>query len=128
MTILGMEIVNYSQFINPNIVKIVNNPKGEVLYCSRAPIPHCKKFSKKIGAKRIYAIFAFKYYFLIKYNKLKLSRLEEIESCGQNRICENAKGMYVAPYKYLPSFSVDTNSDLKLVNKLILKDPLHAKY
>ena len=128
MTILGMKIVNYSQFINPNIVKIVNNPKGEVLYCSRSPIPHCKKFSKKIGAKRIYAIFAFKYYFLKKYNKLKLSRLEEIESCGQNRICENTKGMYVAPYKYLPSFSVDTNSDLKLVNKLILKDPLLEKY
>ena len=66
--------------------------------------------------------------FLKKYNKLKLSRLEEIESCGQNRICENNKGMYVAPYKYLPSFSVDTNSDLKLVNKLILKDPLFKKY
>ena len=128
MTILGMEIVNYSQFINPNIVKIVNNPKGEVLYCSRSPIPHCKKFSKKIGAKRIYAIFAFKYYFLKKYNKLKLSRLEEIESCGQNRICENTKGMYVAPYKFRPSFSVDTNSDLKLVNRLIVKDSLIKKY
>ena len=30
--------------------------------------------------------------------------------------------------KYLPSFSVDTNSDLKLVNKLILKDSLLQKY
>lgn len=128
MTILGMEIVSYSQFINPNIVKIVNNPKGEVLYCSRSPIPHCKTFSKKIGAKRVYAIFAFRYHFLKKYNELKLSRLEEIESCGQNRVCENTKGMYVTPYKYKPSFSVDTSLDLKLVNKLIVKDPLIRKY
>ena len=111
-----------------NIVKIVNNPEGEILYCSRSPIPHCKKFSKKIGAKRVYAIFAFRYHFLKKYNKLKMSRLEKIESCGQNRVCENIKGMYVAPYKYKPSFSVDTNSDLKLVNKLIVKDPLIQKY
>ena len=81
-----------------------------------------------MDAKRIYAIFAFRYHFLKKYNKLKLSKLEEIESCGQNRICENTTGMYVVPYKYLPSFSVDTNSDLKLVNKLILKDPLLEKY
>jgi len=37
-------------------------------------------------------------------------------------------GMYVAPYKYRPSFSVDTYSDLKLVNRAILKDPLTKKY
>ncbi len=128
MTILGMEIINYSQFINPNIVKIVNNIKGEILYCSRSPIPHCKKFNKKVGAKRVYAIYAFRYHFLKKYSKLKESRLEKIESCGQNRVCENGKGMYVTPYKYSPSFSVDTISDLKLVNRLIVKDPLIYKY
>ena len=57
-----------------------------------------------------------------------MSRLEKIESCGQNRVCENINGMYVAPYKYKPYFSVDTISDLKLVNKLIIKDPLIQKY
>ena len=57
-----------------------------------------------------------------------MSRLEQIESCGQNRVCENIKGMYVAPYKFRSSFSVDTNSDLKLVNRLIVKDSLIKKY
>jgi|TARA_B110000438_G_C15792690_1_gene641447 3-deoxy-manno-octulosonate cytidylyltransferase (CMP-KDO synthetase) len=128
MSVLGMEIINNSQFINPNIVKIVHNREGEVLYCSRSPIPHTKKFSKSIGAKRIYAIFAFRYSFLKTYSNLKISRLEQIESCGQNRVCDNIKGMYVAPYKYRPSFSVDTHSDLKLVNKAILKDSLVKKY
>ena len=32
MTILGMEIVSNSQFINPNIIKIVNNPLKEKCY------------------------------------------------------------------------------------------------
>ena len=57
-----------------------------------------------------------------------MSRLEQIESCGQNRVCENIKGMYVAPYKFRSSFSVDTKSDLKLVNRLIVKDSLIKKY
>ena len=126
--ILGMEIINYSQFINPNIVKIVNNTRNEILYCSRSPIPHTKKFSRKLGAKRVYGIFAFRYHYLKKYNNLKLSRLEKIESCGQNRICDNTNGMYVANYNYKPSFSVDTKSDLKLVNRLISKDPLTSRY
>ena len=43
MTILGMNIISNSQFENPNIVKIVNSPEGEVLYCSRSPIPYSKK-------------------------------------------------------------------------------------
>ena len=68
------------------------------------------------------------YLLLGNYHKLKMSKLEQIESCGQNRVCERAKGMYVAPYKYKSSFSVDTYSDLKLVNRLIVKDPLTYKY
>ena len=57
-----------------------------------------------------------------------MSRLEQIESCGQNRVCENTKGMYVANFKFFPSFSVDTNSDLKLVRKKMSQDILWKKY
>jgi len=127
-TVLTMDINDLNQFKNPNIVKVVNNKNGEILYCSRSPIPHCKKFSKKIGAKRIYGIFAFKYYFLKHFFNLKSSIHEIIESCDQNRICDNGGGMFVAPYKYIPSFSIDTLSDLRLVRKKILKDKFWSKY
>ena len=127
-TVLSMQIVDYSQFVNPNIVKVVHDLEGKVLYTSRSPIPHCKKFSKKINAKRIGGIFAFKYFFLKRYHKLKPSPLEIYESCDSNRICDNGGGMYIAPIKYMPYFSVDTPSDLRLVNKTIIKDYVWKKY
>ena len=127
-TVLTMDITDVNQFKSPNIVKVVNNKNGEILYCSRSPIPNCKKFSKKIGAKRIYGIFAFKYYFLKHFFSLKSSIHEIIESCDQNRICDNGGGMFIAPYKYIPSFSIDTLSDLRLVRKKILRDKFWSKY
>ena len=65
-TLLGMKIKNKDQFYDKNILKIVHNLNGEVVYTSRSPIPNCKKFSKKIGARRIYGIFAFRNFFLKK--------------------------------------------------------------
>ena len=127
-TILGMQIVNEQQFKNKNILKIVNDSRGEVLYCSRSPIPYLKKFTKKSYAKRIYGIFAFRYYFLKKYFKTAPSILEIIESCDQNRICENNRGMYIAPFRFVESYSVDTYKDLKLVNNKIKKDTWSKKY
>ena len=127
-TVLAMNIVNYSQFKNSNILKIIHDIEGKVLYTSRTPIPYCKKFTKNLNAKRIYGIFAFKYFFLKNFFNLKPSPLEIIESCDTNRICDNGGGMYIAPIKHYPSFSVDTISDLKLVNKKILRDPLLRKY
>ena len=127
-TVLGMQIVTNKQFQNTNVLKIVNDIKGEVLYCSRSPIPYLKKFNKNYDIKRIYGIFAFRYDFLKKYFKTKPSALEILESCDQNRICENGKGMYVAPYQFIKSYAVDTAYDLKLVNKLIKKDSIFGNY
>ena len=127
-TVLAMKIIHSSQFFNPDIVKIVHDIKGQILYTSRSPIPYCKKFSKRLNAKRIGGILAFKYFFLKEYFKLKPSPLEITESCDTNRICDNGGGMYIAPIKYSPYFSVDSPSDLKLVNRAISKDTLWKKY
>ena len=43
-----MKIKNKDQFYDKNILKIVHNLNGEVVYTSRSPIPNCKKFSKKL--------------------------------------------------------------------------------
>ena len=50
------------------------------------------------------------------------------EDKNTNRICDNGGGMYIAPIKYSPYFSVDSPSDLKLVNRAISKDTLWKKY
>jgi 3-deoxy-manno-octulosonate cytidylyltransferase (CMP-KDO synthetase) len=127
-TVLAMDIIHYSQFINPNIVKIVHDLKGEVLFTSRSPIPYSKKLSRKMNAKRVGGIFAFRYFFLKRYFNLKPSPLEINEACDINRICDNGGGLYIASVKYRPYFSVDTIVDLRLVNKSMSNDVLWKKY
>ena len=87
-TVLAMEIISKKQFYDKNIVKIVNNSLGEVLYTSRSPIPFQSGNNIK-NAKRIHGIFAFRMFELEKFFKTKESSLEIIEACDSNRICEN---------------------------------------
>ena len=127
-SVLAMDIESREQYLNPDIVKIVHDLKGRVLYTSRSPIPYTKKFSKKIKAKRIYGIFAFTYSFLKKFSLTKPSHLENVEACDSNRICDNYSNQYVAKYKFFPSYSVDSPEDLKKVEKSIKKDSLFKRY
>lgn len=127
-TILGMKIKDREQFYDKNILKIAHNLNNEVLYTSRAPIPYCKKFTKKIDVRRIYGIFAFRNFFLKKFFYTKPSPLELSEACDSNRICDNGGGQFVVKYEYFNSFSVDTRSDLKKVRKFIKKDKIYNKH
>ncbi len=126
-SVLAMEIIDKKQFYDKNIVKIVNNSKGEVLYTSRSPIPN-QNNKKIVNAKRIHGIFAFKMFELEKFYKTKESNLEIIEACDSNRICENHGGQYVAFQKYLKTHSVDSKSDIKIVEKFMKKDTLYKFY
>jgi 3-deoxy-manno-octulosonate cytidylyltransferase (CMP-KDO synthetase) len=127
-TVLAMEIGSNEQFINPDTVKIVHDMKGDVLYTSRSPIPYCKEFSISLGARRIYGIFAFRWDFLKKFNSLPESPLEIVESCDSNRIMDHGFKERIAPYPYQPSFSVDSPSDIGLVEAAMQIDPLWGKY
>jgi len=127
-TVLAMDIINEDQYLDPNIVKIVHDINDEVLYTSRAPIPYSKEFSKKIRAKRIYGIFAFRWKFLKQFTSTKESFLENIESCDSNRICDNGRGQFIAGQKFINSFSVDCPADLIKVSKYMKKDNLFKKY
>ena len=127
-TVLAMEIINEAQFVNPDTVKIIHDIKGNVLYTSRSPIPHCRVFSKELGAKRIYGIFAFRWHFLKLFNQLEESPLELKEACDSNRILDHGYRQCIAPYPYRHSFSVDSPSDIALVENHIIQDTLWGKY
>ncbi len=127
-TVLAMDIIHKTQFYNKNIVKIIHDLKGEVLYTSRAPVPYCKKFSKRIKAKRVGGIFSFKWEFLKKFTLTKESFLEKIEACDSNRICDNGRGQFIAQFPFKPFFSVDCPKDLKTVIRYMKKDPFYKSY
>jgi 3-deoxy-manno-octulosonate cytidylyltransferase (CMP-KDO synthetase) len=127
-TVLAMDIVDDADFRNKDTVKIVHDLKGDVLYTSRAPIPYCEKLSPSVGAKRIYGIFAFRWLFLKKFTSMPETPLEIVESCDSNRICDSGYKQRIAPYKYLPSFSVDSPSDIAKVEAAMKNDPYLQEY
>ncbi len=127
-TILSMDIVDEEVFKNPDILKIIHDIKGNVLYTSRAPIPYCKKFTPELGAKRIYGIFGFRWEFLKWFTEEPESPLEIQEACDSNRICDNGGGQVIAPYPYIPSFSVDSPADKDKVEASMKDDPFWGTY
>lgn len=128
-TVLAMQIAELEQFLNPDTVKIVHNEKGEVLYTSRAPVPFCKEgFSIDHGARRIYGIFGFRWKYLKAFTSMKETRLERLEACDSNRILDSDFEQHIAPYPFRKSFSVDSPSDIKLVEQHLEQDPLWGTY
>lgn len=128
-TVLAMDIEEESIWRNPDTVKIIHNEQGEVLYTSRAPVPYSgNKFSKEIKAKRIYGLFAFKWKYLKMFSEHPETRLEKLESCDSNRILDMNFTQYIAPFPYIPSFSVDNIEDIKIVESNIKNDKYWGKY
>lgn len=128
-TILAMEIVDEAIWRNPDTVKLIHNAAGEVLYTSRAPVPYCKgAFSKELGARRIYGIFSFRWKYLKAFTEHAETRLERLEACDSNRILDMGFRQVIAPYPHQQSFSVDSPSDIALVEEHMKKDPLWGKY
>lgn len=127
-TMLAMAIIEEEQFKNPDIVKIIHDKNGDVLYTSRSPIPHCKVFSSTIDAKRVSGIFAFRWHFLKTFNQLPESPLELHESCDSNRIVDHGYRQRIAPYPYQPYFSVDSPADVYRVEQHMVKDSLWGRY
>jgi 3-deoxy-manno-octulosonate cytidylyltransferase (CMP-KDO synthetase) len=130
--VLSMPIVDKEQFYDPNTLKIIHNIKGDILYTSREAIPYCKEWSKewavKIGSKRIYGIFGFRWDYLKKFTQLPESPLEIAEACDSNRLYDNGLTQRVAVYPYVDSFAVDTPADAQKVEEYIKVDPYWKQY
>jgi 3-deoxy-manno-octulosonate cytidylyltransferase (CMP-KDO synthetase) len=127
-TMLAVPIVDEETFHNTDIVKLVHDIKGNVLYTSRNPIPYCKKFSSELGAKRVGGIFGFRWAFLQWFTRTPESPLEKAEACDSNRICDNGFFQRMAPIPYRPYVSVDSPEDIARAEQALRQDPLWGKY
>lgn len=127
-TMLAMEIVDEEQFRNPDALKIIHDLSGRVLYTSRQPIPHCKRFTPDLGAQRIYGIFGFRWDFLKLFTQLPPSPLEINEACDSNRLYDHGYHQHIAPYPFRPSYSVDSPHDIGIVEAAMKDDPLWGRY
>jgi len=121
--ILAMHITEESIWRNTDTVKIIHNAEGEVLYTSRAPLPYTKTgFSSELMARRIGGIFSFRMEYLKAFTSHPETRLEQLEACDNNRILDMPFRQHIAPYPSVPFYSVDSASDIKLVEDNMLSD------
>jgi 3-deoxy-manno-octulosonate cytidylyltransferase (CMP-KDO synthetase) len=114
-------------FEDPNEVKVVVDTNNDALYFSREPIPSRKKGVTDVPMLKQVCIIPFKRDYLIKFNELSESPLEQIESVDMMRILENGEKVRMV-HTEVESYSVDTEEDRKRVELLLSDDKLLKTY
>ena len=112
---------------DPAEVKVVVDKHNFALYFSREPIPSRKKGFLEVPMLKQVCVIPFRRDFLLMYNKMDQTPLEQIESIDMNRLLENGIRIKMI-FCEEETYSVDTPADLKNVNAKMVNDPLLAKY
>jgi 3-deoxy-manno-octulosonate cytidylyltransferase (CMP-KDO synthetase) len=119
ITTLYRRIVNPAELTNPNIVKLVLDRAGFVLYFSRAPIPHAR--DPRGGWPPLYrhvGLYAYRRSALMVMASLEPTPLERAESLEQLRALEHGIRIKAVETAY-ESMGVDTPEDLDQVRRLL---------
>lgn len=119
-------IDTHSDFINPNIVKVVLDKQGHALYFSRAPIPYPRDSFAKVSelptdmpVYRHIGIYAYRASFLKQYADLAPATIEHYESLEQLRVLYHGYKIAVAVTENAPATGVDTEADLAYVRSVM---------
>lgn len=124
---LFREMDSIDEFEDPNEVKVIIDKKGYAIYFSREPIPSRKKGVLNVPMYKQICTIPFRRDYLLKFNSMKQTDLEIIESIDMNRIIENG-GKIKMEYSHDESISVDTKNDLDRVIKEMENDLLIKSY
>lgn len=127
MSTAAHTIDEFSDFINPNVVKVVLDAQDTALYFSRAPIPAARDFSgqawwdthRALSAPlRHVGIYGYRVGFLRLFPALPPSPLEQLESLEQLRALWHGHRIAVHITQHAPGPGVDTPEDLARVRRL----------
>jgi len=106
-----------TQWLNPNIVKVVLDVRGFALYFSRALIPHIKQFKDESPLRHV-GIYAYRAGFLRNYPDLPSCLLEETESLEQLRALYHGYRISVHVSKKTHAPGVDTEEELAKIRAI----------
>ena len=110
-----------ASMLNPNVVKVVIDIKGNALYFSRAPIPYPRDevYKQNIQSFKHIGIYAYRVGFLKKYADLAPSAIEQIESLEQLRVLHHGYKIGVTVTEHVPASGIDTETDLEHVRTIL---------
>ncbi|MGD2188025.1 MAG: 3-deoxy-manno-octulosonate cytidylyltransferase [Desulfobacterales bacterium] len=125
---LTARIKSQQEFEDPNTIKVVMDRDGFALYMSREPIPtqHLQNFDQIPAFKQV-CVIPFTAAALKEFIQLDPTPLEAAESIDMMRFIEHGRKVKMVETPF-STHAVDTPEDLKLVEDLLIKDPLTNKY
>lgn len=128
MATLAHPIIEHTDFMNPNVVKVVCDAQGHALYFSRAPIPWPRDAFAAGGTMpphlpvwRHIGLYAYRAGFLRTYAVLAPSPLEAAEMLEQLRVLWHGYRISVGVTANAPAPGVDTAEDLERVRALLAR-------
>jgi len=125
---LVTRIVDVEEFNSSNVCKVVANCFGDLLYISREPIPSRIKADTDDYIKlRQLGIIAFRSDFLQVFTRLEPTPLERVESVDMMRAVEHGYRVKIVKTDG-PMVGVDEPGDIKLVEAILISDPLVKEY
>ncbi|OOF79586.1 3-deoxy-manno-octulosonate cytidylyltransferase [Rodentibacter caecimuris] len=129
MATLAVKIHDAEELFNPNVVKVLTDKEGYVLYFSRSVIPYdrdqfmgLQDITKATLAEvylRHIGIYAYRAGFIKKYVQWEPTMLENLEKLEQLRVLWNAEKIHVELAKEVPAVGVDTMEDLEKVRSIL---------
>jgi len=111
MATLAKRIENKSEIKNPNVVKLIKDKNGFVLYFSRSVIPYPRYETTPVYYKHV-GLYSYTKDFLFEFTNLPKSHLEMTEGLEQLRVLENGYRIKVIETKF-DTIGIDTEEDLK---------------
>jgi len=124
---LMARIETVKEFEDPNEVKVVVDKNNDAIYFSREPIPSRKKGFDDVPMLKQVCIMPFRRDYLLKFNEMEETELEQIESVDMMRVIENC-GKIRMVMTEAKSYSVDTEQDRLNVENAMINDQLMSTY
>ncbi|MCD6527531.1 MAG: 3-deoxy-manno-octulosonate cytidylyltransferase [Desulfuromonas sp.] len=125
MGTLMVPIQTVEEYLNPNVVKVVTDVKGDALYFSRSPLPcyrdYCDDVTERFDQIRSFkhvGLYVYRRAFLLAYPHLEVTPLESAEKLEQLRALEHGYRIRVVETP-LQSQGVDTPDDLDRVCEVL---------
>lgn len=130
MATLAVKIHDAEELFNPNVVKVLTDKDGYVLYFSRSVIPYdrdqfmgLQDITKATLAEvylRHIGLYAYRAGFIKKYVQWVPTQLENLEKLEQLRVLWNGERIHVELAKEVPAVGVDTAEDLEKVRSILV--------
>jgi len=125
MGTLQTPLASLEEYLNPNVVKVITDRDRFALYFSRAPIPFPRDYADQLETcwstlpvgKHV-GLYVYRRDFLLRYQALKETPLEQFEKLEQLRVLEHGYKIKVAETPMTVQ-GVDTPEDLRRVQSIL---------